>query len=122
MRGTDSHLSPWGDPWGVERCISKECGRGDPISVERYPEAASSYGMLGTAGNSLEWTRSLPRFKYCYNPHDGRENLDAPQDVERVLPGGSFRNDQMLVRCANHSSSLPDDTDYSIGFRVVVRP
>ena len=47
---------------------------------------------LDMIGNVWEWTRSLcgkegdkARFFYSYQPDDGREQLDAPDDVERVL-------------------------------------
>jgi formylglycine-generating enzyme required for sulfatase activity len=81
------------------------------------------------AGNVWEWTRSLwgkdpekPDFVYPYNPTDGREALDAPNDVWRVLRGGAFDFYDLSVRCSYRYWSNPYDWNYYIGFRVVASP
>ena len=82
------------------------------------------------AGNVWEWTSSLwgedisqPTFRYPYYPNDGRENLDAPAEVRRVVRGGAFWNDHQHVRCASRLAGDARAVNYNDGgFRVVVRP
>jgi formylglycine-generating enzyme required for sulfatase activity len=59
---------------------------------------------------------------YPYTPNDGRENLDAADDILRVLRGGSFADDHRLVRCASPSKHDPILLGGNLGFRVVVLP
>jgi formylglycine-generating enzyme required for sulfatase activity len=81
------------------------------------------------SGNLWEWTRSLwgkewnkPEFVYPYDPDDGREDNTAPDEIRRVLRGGSFDNNPGLVRCACRLHDDPDARDFDVGFRVVVSP
>ena len=39
-------------------------------------------------------------FPYPYNPDDGREQLQAPDDIYRVVRGGAAWGDPRLARCA----------------------
>jgi iron(II)-dependent oxidoreductase len=78
------------------------------------------------AGNVWEWTRTLwgedlaePSFKYPYDPADGRQDLEAPDTVRRVLRGGAFGDDRGFVRCASRSY-LPYPHWNLYGFRVCV--
>jgi formylglycine-generating enzyme required for sulfatase activity len=115
-RGCDGRIYPWGDEWDVERCSSKEGGKGDTTPVGTYPQGASPYGLLDMAGNVWEWTRSLYR-DYPYDPADGRENSKA--GVGRVVRGGSFRFDRRGVRCAVRGRFSLYAGQYA-GFRVCV--
>ena len=74
------------------------------------------------AGNVWEWTRSHGRYKYPYKPEDGRENLNAPDNVYRVLGGGAFISHDWRVRCAYRRWSSPDLRLRNFGFRVVMQP
>lgn len=81
------------------------------------------------AGNVWEWTRSLwgaevgkPAFAYPYRLDDGGEELDASDDVLRVLRGGSFLYGRTSVRCAARRGTRPDDRADRFGFRVVLLP
>jgi len=94
---------------------------------------AASTVLRGRDGSDAvllpDWTRSLwgkdwqkPDFIYPYNPDDkGRENLNASDDVFRVLRGGSFNLHRDVARCAYRGRVRPDVRNYYIGFRVVVR-
>jgi formylglycine-generating enzyme required for sulfatase activity len=61
---------------------------------------------------------------YPYRADDGRENLDAAEDVLRVLRGGSFLDHPTGVRCAYRDRDDPRYVYDLAGFRlvVVVRP
>ena len=99
---------------------------GHTTPVGKYASGASPYGCLDMAGNVWEWTSSLwgedwekPKFGYPYNPDDGRENVDAPDSVRRVLRGGSFFNLRRSVRCAYRCYFVPDSRFDLFGFRVL---
>ena len=120
-RGTDGWVYPWGDEWDSQRCNSKEGGSGDATPVEACPGGASPYGLLDMAGNVWEWTRSAYR-DYPYDPHDGREDLSAGNDVARVLRGGAFYGYRRSVRCASRYWGYPYLWDWYYGFRVASVP
>jgi formylglycine-generating enzyme required for sulfatase activity len=118
---------PWGDDFDPDKANTSETGIGEPSAVGCFPNGVSPYGALELSGNVWEWTRSLwgkdwqkPEFNYPYDPKDGRENLDAPYEIPRVLRGGSFYDFARLARCASRYSFNPVDRDWYLGFRVVV--
>lgn len=131
-RGADGRIYPWGVHWDPARCNGREGGQGDTIAavgiyvgdttpVGAYPEGASPYGLLDMAGNVWEWTSSVFEV-YPYDPGDGREDLQAGDDVRRVLRGGAFANLAWRVRCAFRGQDLPDFLFWDRGFRVALDP
>jgi formylglycine-generating enzyme required for sulfatase activity len=98
----DKRPYPWGETFDMVKCNSGALGLDDTTPVGVFPAGASPYGCLDMAGNVWEWTCSLWG-GYPYNPHDGRENLDVPDDASRVLRGGAFWRDRQSVRCASRS-------------------
>lgn len=118
---------PWGDTFDKGKCNTSESGIGGTTPVDRYPAGASPCGALDMAGNAWEWTGSLwgkerdkPDFGYPYDPTDGREALNAPDDIRRVVRGGSWLNNQRGARCAVRGRVAPGNFNDNIGFRVVV--
>ena len=126
-RGTDGRLYPWGDKEPDGELCNYGKLVGDTTRVGRYsPQGDSRYGCADMAGNVWEWTRSLwgkewdkPEYGYPYRAGDGRENEDAPDDVRRVLRGGSWLNNGFGVRSANRHRYTPDYRLNDIGFRCV---
>jgi iron(II)-dependent oxidoreductase len=131
----ESRIYPWGDEWDETMCNTSELGLGETCAVGMFPKGASPYGCLDMAGNVWERTISLwgesylrPDFKYPYNPTDGRENLDAGDEVLRVVRGGSWSYLRDWVRCAFRFGLAPLGGDLpflawgSLGFRIVVSP
>ncbi len=111
-RGSDGRTYPWGENEVAQRCNMFDTGIGNTSPVGIFSQGASPYGCLDMAGNVWEWTSSLwgkdwqkPAYTYPYNAQDGRENLDAPDDVRRVLRGGSFSDYRNFVRCAYRSAT-----------------
>jgi formylglycine-generating enzyme required for sulfatase activity len=125
----DQRAYPWGDGFDVLKCNSDELGLEDTTPVGVFLSGASPYGCLDMAGNVWEWTRSLwgvdpakSHVTYPYTPEDGRENVNAPDYILRVLRGGAFYGYHGGVRCAYRLRYYPSDSYWFIGFRVVVLP
>jgi formylglycine-generating enzyme required for sulfatase activity len=125
----DRREYPWGDNWEESKCNTFEMGLEGTTPVGIFPDGASPYGCLDMAGNVWEWTSSLwgadwdnPEYRYPYDSNDGRENLEAADDVLRVLRGGSWSGNQSYARCSYRLRDLPLYRNGYNGFRVVVSP
>ena len=117
----DTRVYPWGNVFDVMKCNNGLLGLDDTTPVGVFPAGASPYGCLDMVGNVWEWTSS--RYgSYPYDPHDGREQLQAPDDIYRVVRGGAFWGDHQCARCAYRIHYGARDVYNDIGFRVVVRP
>ncbi|MCB9150924.1 MAG: SUMF1/EgtB/PvdO family nonheme iron enzyme [Caldilineaceae bacterium] len=122
---------PWGDTFEATKCNCFELGLIQTTPVGIFPEGASPDGGLDMAGNVWEWTRSCygtwnseklqyeDVFNYPYVADDGRENLDASDDIGRVLRGGAFFNSRDYVRCAYRYNFDPRHRYFGVGLRVV---
>ena len=55
-RGDDGRFYPWGIDFESTKLNSAIGGTRDTVPVGSYPEAASPYGVLDTAGNVFQWT------------------------------------------------------------------
>ena len=126
--GNAQRVYPWGDDFDAERANNSSTAIGQTNAVGAFPPGASPYGCEEMAGNIWEWTCSLwgtevmkPDFVYPYEPIPERENLDASNDVLRVVRGGSWGFPSLFLRCASRFRFLPDDRYYLLGFRVVLR-
>jgi formylglycine-generating enzyme required for sulfatase activity len=126
----DRRVYPWGDEWDETCCNTRELEMGDSTPMGIFPNGASPYGCLDMAGNVWEWTRSLWgrwtgrgiefQFPYPYDPADGREDLEAGEDMVRVLRGGSSVSIRIGARCSHRDWYIPGECDDIIGFRVLV--
>ncbi len=132
----DARIYPWGDSWQPGRANTDEYwqasagGRlrrlfrqqvsGQTTPVGKFsPLGDSPYGCADMIGNVWEWTRS--HFKpYPYDPADGREDLQAGNEVPRVLRGGSFNHGSRVVRCSYRRGNSPYLHLIYNGFRVGV--
>jgi iron(II)-dependent oxidoreductase len=119
---------PWGDEFDPQRANTAESSVGQCSAVGACAAGASPYGCQDMAGNVWEWTRSLwgkewdkPEYGYPYHSNDARENEAAPNEVMRLLRGGSFINLSDLARCAFRDRFRPGNRYLIIGFRVVLR-
>jgi formylglycine-generating enzyme required for sulfatase activity len=125
----DNRRYPWGKETDPNRANYDDTGIGTTSAVGCFPGGGSPCGAEDLSGNVWEWTRSLwgtswsePDFGYPYDPADGRENLEAGDDVRRVLRGGSFDYTAVFVRCAARGRWNPYFRLRNFGFRVVVAP
>jgi len=126
-RGTDGRRYPWGGEPDPNRANYDETGIGTTSAVGLFPGGETPYGCLDMSGNVWEWTRSLwgekwdkPTFKYPYDSRDGREDIDAPVGVRRVLRGGAFLYQRRDVRCPCRDRYNPYARYRFYGFRVCV--
>jgi formylglycine-generating enzyme required for sulfatase activity len=120
---------PWGEEEDANRANYDKTQIGSTSAAGCFSGGTGPYGVEELAGNVWEWTRSLwgrnwskPDFGYPYDPADGREELEAAQEVMRVLRGGSFNFDVQYVRCAVRFRGNPDFRNWDYGFRVVASP
>jgi formylglycine-generating enzyme required for sulfatase activity len=129
-RATHGREYPWGNDFNPIRCNSSESKRKGTTPVNEYsPQGDSPYGVCDLAGNVCEWTASLwgkdpaiPYFRYPYNMGDGRQNLNAENNILRMTRGGSFECNFRGTRGAWKHPFYPEDADHDLGFRVVLAP
>jgi len=128
-RGTDGRIYPWGNDFDASCANYRGHGPARPIEVGLCSsKCASPYGVVDLAGNVWEWTRSLwgrsgasPEYGYPYVAHDGREDLNAPGDVRRVVRGGSWYYFDYCLRCSTRNLMYPYVEHSGGGFRIVIR-
>ncbi len=117
-RGTEGLIYPWGNVYRSGHAnISETYNNAGRWSVRQttavglYPQGRSPYGVMDMAGNVWEW---------CLNKVDRREITTPDRSGDsRVLRGGSWVHSAGDARAVNRYRDLPDDRDYSLGFRVL---
>ena len=118
-RGTDGRVYPWGNTFDKNNCNSREGGQGGTTPVGLYsPQGDSPFGCVDMAGNVWEWTHSLYK-PYPYQANDGRED-EKDTSSNRVLRGGSWRNNQFNARVSARYGLHPYDRWNNYGFRVAL--
>lgn len=126
---SEGRIWPWGNrPPDGEHC-NADYRVGTTTPVNAYPLGASPYGVMDMAGNVCEWTRTLHeegwlklKFRYPYDPDDGREDMGTPDWVPRMLRGGAFLSDSHYTRCAARYQLPADASGKFVGFRVALVP
>jgi formylglycine-generating enzyme required for sulfatase activity len=127
-RGGKNTIYPWGDEFDPAR---SNYGQPDIAPVDKYPPQ-NEFGCFDFVGNVRQWTCTLwgekrmipePQFTYPWK-EDGRNNLDAPSIIRRVLRGGMVSNSLKGLVCSARSSNAPDNPGAPgkrMGFRVVLK-
>jgi formylglycine-generating enzyme required for sulfatase activity len=83
--------------------------------------AANAFGLYDMLGNVWEWVQD----SYVadgYTRHTLYDPLVESPGADRVIRGGSYRSEAVLVRCAKRAFYAPADTLGTIGFRLVRVP
>lgn len=118
---------PWGHEWQDDAANFEEVPFNKVCAVGLFPTSSSPYGCYDMAGNAWEWCSTLwgedmaaPSYRYPYRPDDGREAVEAPESVRRVLRGGCFSSTRMKLSCSYRGSLEPAGSWRGNGFRIVV--
>lgn len=137
-RGDDKRNYPWGDELPNEYNVNGMNLVGDTTRVGSFAEGASPFGVLDMAGNVWEWVAD--RYRPDYYSKTPLENPKGPSAEEvfntmRVIRGGSFQEDGVILRLANRSfldgpdpNAQPEDAAFYgrssaiIGFRCAADP
>jgi len=116
-RGTDARIWPWGNLWQSWRCNTVESENARPTRVGAFsPQGDSVFGVADMSGNVWEWCSSLFD-AYPYDANSGREEAGPG---ERVIRGGCWNLDRYKARCAYRGGTSPNDSGFTIGFRVAL--
>lgn len=110
----------WGDRLGVGKANCSDCGgaydRKLPAAVDAF--AANEFGLQGTAGGVAEWVEDCWHPTYAGAPRDGSAWVTGTCR-ERVVRGGSWRNDHTYAQSAGRFYYDADVRYIANGFRVV---
>jgi formylglycine-generating enzyme required for sulfatase activity len=114
-RGTDGRKYPWGDQWDGSKA-NAENKLGKTASVGSYPGGASPYGAHDMAGNVWEWVADWYDKDY-YKQSPDRNPQGPNSGSSRVLRGGSWDDNPLLLRTAIRLNITPVNRNNYSGFR-----
>ncbi|MEK9162934.1 MAG: formylglycine-generating enzyme family protein [Chloroflexota bacterium] len=115
-RGAIGRLYPWGDDPPNPSLLNFNKNVGDTTQVGKYPDGASTYGVLDMAGNVWEWVADWYDEKY-YSKSPNR-NPDGPASGGfGILRGGAWVTEPNYVRAAQRLKVAFDFRDSIVGFR-----
>ena len=135
-RGTDGRIYPWGNqPAGLSRANFARTGLSGPvrdrpervllyppiISVDKYENAISPYGVFNMAGNVAEWTADWydPGY-YKYAPNN---NPKGPSHgSHKAFRGGGWGDSAPTVRPAQRNGADPKTRMNWLGCRCAREP
>jgi formylglycine-generating enzyme required for sulfatase activity len=125
-RGGTACLYPWGDEFDPLRCNH---AAGELAPVDRYM-AQNDYGCFDLVGNVRQWTCTLweqgdgPQGSPYPWQEDGRNDLKADSETQRVLRGSVMKDPQFQHRCSARRGDYPESRGFPgarYGFRVVMK-
>lgn len=110
----------WGEDWqnGMANC--DDCGSS---WVKKTAPVGSfkpnPFGLYDTAGNVWEWAEECWHDNYSGAPTDGSAWISGGNCARRVRRGGSWFNNQRLLRSSIRDRYYPDNHSETIGFRIL---
>jgi formylglycine-generating enzyme required for sulfatase activity len=109
----------WGEVVGASNANCEDCGgdwdRKTPAQVGGF--AANPFGLHDMNGGVMEWVADCWAQDYDGAPSDGSAQLSG-DCTQRVLRGGSWRNDQTYATVSSRLSYDASVRYYTNGFRV----
>jgi iron(II)-dependent oxidoreductase len=130
-RGEDGRIYPWGNqPAGLSRANFGRTGLSGPvrdrperlllyppiISVDKYENAVSSYGVYQMAGNVAEWVADWYDATY-YKIAPDRNPPGPAQGTQKAFRGGGWIDSTPSVRAAQRNGTDPNTKMNWLGFR-----
>jgi iron(II)-dependent oxidoreductase len=130
-RGEDGRVYPWGNqPAGLSRSNFGRTGLSGPvrdrperlmlyppvISVDKYDNAVSPYGIYQMAGNVSEWVSDWYDAKY-YSSGPDRNPPGPSQGTQKGFRGGGWVDSTPAVRAAQRNGADPNTKMNWLGFR-----
>ncbi len=130
-RGEDGRIYPWGnEPAGLSRANFGRTGLSGPvrdrperlllyppiISVDKYENAVSPYGVFQMAGNVAEWTADWYDPQY-YKKAPDRNPKGPEKGTQRAFRGGAWIDSTPSVRPAQRNGTDPQTKMNWLGFR-----
>jgi formylglycine-generating enzyme required for sulfatase activity len=130
-RGTDGRIYPWGnESAGLSRANFGRTGLSGPVrdrperlllyppivSVDKYENAVSPYGVFNMAGNVAEWTADwYDPYYYRYGPDRNPKGPD--HGSHKAFRGGGWVDSTPSVRPAQRNGADPKTRMNWLGFR-----
>ena len=130
-RGEDGRIYPWGnEPAGLSRANFGRTGLSGPvrdrperlllyppiISVDKYENAVSPYGVYQLSGNVAEWTADWYYPNY-YKKAPDRNPKGPDKGTQRAFRGGGWIDSTPSVRPAQRNGTEPNTKMNWLGFR-----
>lgn len=132
-RGPDGRIYPWGNQMaGLSRSNFGRTGLSGPvrdrperlllyppiISVDKYENAVSPYGVFNMAGNVAEWVADWYDPTY-YKAAPDRNPKGPEQGTSKAFRGGGWVDSTPSVRAAQRNGTDPTTQMNWLGFRCV---
>jgi len=130
-RGEDGRLYPWGNQSpGPSRANFGRTGLSGPvrdrperlllyppiISVNKYENAVSPYGVYQMSGNVAEWTADWYDANYYKNAPD-RNPKGPERGTQKAFRGGGWIDSGLSIRPAQRNGAEPNTKMNWLGFR-----
>jgi iron(II)-dependent oxidoreductase len=130
-RGSDGRIYPWGNtPAGLTRANFGRTGASGPvrdrperlllyppiISVDKYENGESPYGVGQMAGNVAEWVNDWYEPEY-YRTAPDRNPQGPSTGSHRAFRGGGWIDSTPTVRTAQRNGTAPETAANWLGFR-----
>ena len=130
-RGQDGRIYPWGNQMaGLSRANFGRTGLSGPVrdrperlllyppivSVNKYENAVSPYGVFNMAGNVAEWVADwYDQTSYQHGPD--RNPTGPAQGTSKAFRGGGWVDSTPSVRAAQRNGTAPTEKMNWLGFR-----